>query len=203
MAKSLFADVQKLIKEAVFPFYGVKRDLHVLGPARRLENDAEHSWSLAFVACALAEHIDPALNIAKIAQMAIVHDLVELYAGDTSVWRLRKVASKEEREARAMEQIRLSFKEFPWVYRTVAEYETKSTSEAKYVWAIDKYLTLLIRYLDVSGGSGYLRRSKISAYKFEQAIEAPRRKAAAYPKIGEQYEKLIQKFLDDPELFYI
>lgn len=202
MAKNLFNGTQKLLNELAFPFYAIKRDLHITATKRRLENDAEHSWTLAFIACAMAQHIDPSLDKGKVAQMAIVHDLVEVYAGDTSVWRTRKVASKESRESDALRKIGLNFKEFPWIHQTIAEYETKQSKESKYIWALDKYIALLTRLIDVRNDSGYFLQRKISQAKFERGIEAPRRKAQSHDAISQNYEKLIEKFINNPQWFY-
>jgi 5'-deoxynucleotidase YfbR-like HD superfamily hydrolase len=86
MAKPTHTDIEQLIKTIILPFYHVKRDMPLPAGERRWENDAEHSWSVALLACALAPEVDPQLDLGKIAQYAIAHDLVEVYADDTSTF---------------------------------------------------------------------------------------------------------------------
>jgi putative hydrolase of HD superfamily len=110
-------------------------------PARR-ENVSEHSFSLAVVACALAARVRGDLEIGLVAQYALVHDLVERYAGDTSVWAdQRTLSEKDEREARARAQLRTDFgQDFPWLHEMVEAYERREDLESKFVYALDKAL---------------------------------------------------------------
>jgi 5'-deoxynucleotidase YfbR-like HD superfamily hydrolase len=113
--KPSFAEVEKLVARAILPFYHLERDISTPPPTRRLENDAEHSWSLSLLACALAPHVDPALDVGLVAQLATVHDVVEIYAGDTSILAPKAVLeTKEEREREALKRIQQEFVAFPW-----------------------------------------------------------------------------------------
>src|SRR5438128_1362309 len=124
MERSSFSDAQKLLNELVLPFYEIERDMHVpLTRGRRLENDAEHSWSLGLVACTLAPHIAPELDIGKVAQLTHVHDLVEIQAGDTSVWDGEGRKTKEQREEQAVANIKQEFAAFAWLIDNIVEYE--------------------------------------------------------------------------------
>src|SRR5438874_2443476 len=110
MPKPNFDEIRKFVRELVLPFYQLERDLSLPIQNHRNETDAEHSWSLALIAIALAPHIDPALDVNKACTFAIVHDLVEVYAGDTSVWAADEHhATKHGREVAALEQIKKRF----------------------------------------------------------------------------------------------
>jgi 5'-deoxynucleotidase YfbR-like HD superfamily hydrolase len=106
---------------------------------------------LALLGCALAPQIDKQLNIGKVCQYAIVHDLVEVYADDTSNFAEDdKRASKDQREKLALQRIAEEYDHFPWIVDTIKEYESKESNEAKFVYALDKYLPVYFDYLDRS-----------------------------------------------------
>ena len=74
--------------------------------SRRAENDAEHSWHLCLCVVVLAEHANaPALDLLRVLKMLIVHDLVEIDAGDTFAYDTAAMAHQHEREARAADRI--------------------------------------------------------------------------------------------------
>ena len=71
----------------------------------RRENDAEHSWHLAMMAMILAEYAAPEVNINHVLRMLLVHDIVEIDAGDTFVYDESAAASKVEREHQAAKRL--------------------------------------------------------------------------------------------------
>src|SRR5580704_5229724 len=74
--------------------------------SRRAENDAEHSWHLCLAVIVLAEHSnDPNLDVLRVLKMLIIHDLVEIDAGDTFAYDTARMADQHEREARAADRI--------------------------------------------------------------------------------------------------
>src|SRR5438105_5030783 len=74
--------------------------------ARRPENDAEHSWHLCLAAIVLAEHANqPGLNVLRVLKMLIIHDLVEIDAGDTFAYDTARMADQHAREAKAADRI--------------------------------------------------------------------------------------------------
>ena len=73
---------------------------------RRQENDAEHSWHLALMAVLLAEHaVERDIDVLRVGKMLLVHDLVEIDAGDTFAYDAEAHKDKEEREIKAAERI--------------------------------------------------------------------------------------------------
>src|SRR5579875_4195215 len=70
-----------------------------LAAADRRENDAEHSWHLALMATVLAEYCDETVAIGHVVQLVVLHDLVEIYAGDTFLYDDAMAASQAGREA--------------------------------------------------------------------------------------------------------
>src|SRR3954469_26020972 len=74
--------------------------------SRRAENDAEHSWHLCLCVLVLAEHANsPALDVLRVLKMLILHDLVEIDAGDTFAYDTARMSGQHEREVRAAERI--------------------------------------------------------------------------------------------------
>lgn len=108
----------------------------------RPETDAEHSIMLALVACDLA----PAgLRRARIAEFAVVHDIVESYAGDTPTLTIDAagMAAKGARERAAADRIRAEFGVESWIVQTLGAYDAQLEDEARYVRLMDKVLPKL------------------------------------------------------------
>jgi 5'-deoxynucleotidase YfbR-like HD superfamily hydrolase len=201
MSKPSFEEVENLLQQAILPFYAITRDISVPIKPRRRENDAEHSWSLAFMACALAPEVDSNLNVGKVCMFAVVHDLVEIYADDTSVWASKeKLASKTAREQAAVKQIITNFSAFPWIGQTVQAYEHKDAQEAKFVYALDKFLNLLIVYADKNLHN--VENYKTTKQMCDQKLIPHRQKAHSHPAVAEYYEQLRAAFDAHPEYFY-
>jgi len=131
------------------------------------ESDTDHTVMLGIVACAYAREFAPHLDRGKIAEYALVHDLVEAYAGDTDTFKVMTDADKHEKEAReaaALARIRSEFDGvYPWIGETIDEYERLETPEARYVKVVDKVLPKLTHILNqgaVSDRLGHTAESK-------------------------------------------
>jgi len=126
------------------------------------ESDTDHTVMLSVCACALADKLYPHLNIGKIAQYAIVHDLVEAYAGDTNTFNISDngIKEKQEREHRAFERIKKEFHDiYPWIPETIAAYESLVSDEAKFVKAVDKVMTKLTHRIN---NGAYLKNEGVT-----------------------------------------
>ena len=71
----------------------------------RRENDAEHSWHLALMAIILCEHSDEPVDVPRVVKMVLIHDLVEIDAGDTFAYDEAALLTQREREVRAADRI--------------------------------------------------------------------------------------------------
>jgi len=113
----------------------------------RPETDSDHTVMLAVIACDLCP---PSLNRGVVAQFAIVHDLVETYAGDTQTLKIDagQRAAKDAREAAALARIRAEFGPFSWMVHTIEAYESQASPEACYVKVLDKVLPKLTHLLN-------------------------------------------------------
>lgn len=125
----------------------------------RPESDTDHTVMLSVVACALGKKLYPDLDLGKVAQFTIVHDLVEAYAKDTDSFGLSEEEknAKEKREHEAYLRIEQEFTSiFPWIPETIAAYEKLDTKEARFVKTVDKCLTKITHVLN--GGVYFKKR---------------------------------------------
>ncbi len=201
MPKITLEDISLLFNKVVLPFYQLERDMPLPVKNHRNENDAEHSWSLTLLACALAPEIDPALDVGKIAIFATVHDVVEIKAGDTSLWADQSLHdTKAGREKDALASFTRQFPQFPSLFNYIHQYEQKDTDEALFVYALDKLVNLLIVY--EAKGYYYKNKYKITHNAARERLETHRSKAHSHPKIAAYYEELRRVLDDHPEYFY-
>ncbi len=117
------------------------------------ESDTDHTVMLGLAACAIAaEHDDLQLDVGLVGQFALVHDLVEAYAGDMPTLRALSADRKAEKKARENAAFQRIMSEFgvalPWIDQTIAEYERQQWREARFVRALDKLLPKLTHLLN-------------------------------------------------------
>jgi putative hydrolase of HD superfamily len=126
----------------------ILRQTTVIGTDRH-ENDAEHSWHLAVMAILLAEYAEPSgVDILKVLRMVLVHDLVEIDAGDTYCYDEEGAKDKLGRETRAADRIfRLLPDDQAREMRALwDEFEEMVTPEARFANALDRLQPLLLNY---------------------------------------------------------
>ena len=113
----------------------------------RAENDAEHSWGLCLLVMTLAEHANvPHLDVLRALKMVIIHDLVEIDAGDTFAYDTKNMADQHARECLAADRI---FGLLPpgqsAEFRALwDEFEARQTPEAKFAAAVDRFHPMLL-----------------------------------------------------------
>ncbi len=117
---------------------------------RRQENDAEHSWHLTLLAIILVEHANvPNLDLMRVLKMVIIHDLVEIDAGDTFAYDTARMADQHQREAVAADRIfgLLPADQTLEIRGLWDEFEERRTPEAKFAAAIDRFQPMLLNCL--------------------------------------------------------
>jgi putative hydrolases of HD superfamily len=114
----------------------------------RNENDAEHSWHLAVMAILLQEYANEEIDILRVLKMILIHDLVEIDAGDTFLYDEVGNADKEKRELEAAERIfgLLPIDQRDEIFSLWREFEEKISPEAKYAGSLDRLQPLLQNY---------------------------------------------------------
>ena len=111
----------------------------------RPENDAEHSWHLAMMAIVLAEHADTPVDVLKVVKMVLIHDIVEIDAGDTFIYDNEKSHSNTDNERIAAQRI-FGFLPQDQAHELIAiweEFEAGLSNEAKFAKAMDRLEPLL------------------------------------------------------------
>jgi putative hydrolases of HD superfamily len=122
----------------------------ILTQSRRPENDAEHSWHFALMVMTLAEHsVHQPLDVLRVLKMVLIHDLVEIDAGDTFAYDTKLMVNQHEREAKAAERIfGLLPKDQTADFRSLwDEFEAQVTPEAKFAAACDRFHPMLLNCL--------------------------------------------------------
>ena len=116
----------------------------------RVENTAEHSWHLAMAVMVLAPHAPHGVDAIRAMEILLVHDLVEIDAGDTYIYDEAGRADKEARERTAADRIfsLLPPEQAAWIDELWQEYEARETPTARFAYAIDRLQPLLL-----NGGS--------------------------------------------------
>ncbi|GAB3773532.1 HD domain-containing protein [Spirosoma horti] len=111
----------------------------------RHENDAEHSWHLAMMTLVLAEHSDVPVDVLKVLKMVLIHDIVEIDAGDTFIYDTQKNHTNTNEELVAAKRIfgLLPQKQADEFIAIWAEFEEGLTNEAKFARAMDRFEPLL------------------------------------------------------------
>lgn len=124
-----------------------------LGDGGRRENSAEHSWHLAVMAPLLAEHAAEEVDVLRVVKMALLHDVVEIDAGDTFCFDPEAHADKEERERAAAERIfgLLPGDQAAELRALWDEFEARQTPDARYANALDRLCGILQNHLNDGG----------------------------------------------------
>jgi putative hydrolase of HD superfamily len=115
----------------------------------RRENDAEHSWHLALMAIVLAEHAREPVDVARVVELVVLHDLVEVYAGDVSVHDEAGRAGQVEREQAAADRLYALLPDEQGRRLRAAwdEFEAHVTPEARFARAMDRLQPLLLSWM--------------------------------------------------------
>ncbi len=130
----------------------IYRQTHILGGSRR-ENDAEHAWHMAVMAFVLQEYANEPVDILRVMKMVLMHDLVEIYAGDTYAYDETGKQSQREREVQAADRIygmlpEDQAREFRAIWE---EFEERCTPEAKFARMLDNYQPLSLNNANHGG----------------------------------------------------
>ena len=128
------------------------RQTHLSDHGRR-ENDAEHAWHMAIMAYLLREYANEEVDISKVMLMCLIHDIVEIDAGDTYAYDAEGLKTQKEREDKAKERI---FSLLPQdqkeeLIALFDEFEAYETAESKYAHAMDNLQPLILNNSNEGG----------------------------------------------------
>lgn len=177
------ASLQKILKfiEFTHEIQKVERAIYIRGQTRK-ENDMEHQYQLAMLAWYIISTEKLKLNIGKVLQYALAHDIVEAYAGDTFFFGPRR--GKTQREKAALKRIEKEFPEFKDLHKIIENYEHKKDKESRFVYALDKILPICNIYFDKG------RLWKEQQISLPLLLSKKKAKVAVAPELKSYYAEL-------------
>lgn len=156
------------------------RQTHLTNHGRN-ENDAEHAWHMAIMAYLLKEYANEEVDIAKVMIMCLLHDVVEIDAGDTYAYDEEGLKTQREREEKAAERIfgLLPADQNKELRALFEEFDAYETAESKFAHAMDNFQPLLLNNSNGGGdwkehGVGYhtvIQRQKKTALGSKELFE--------------------------------
>lgn len=161
-----------------------------IGDKSRHENDAEHSWHLGIMAFMLSEYVDKDVDVNKVMKMVLIHDLIEIYAGDTFAFDEKALLDKSEREEKsACKLFSLLPEDQGQEFKSLwEEFELCETKEAEYASMLDRLQPLLLNYMTEGGSWKEHNISKEKIYK---------RNEITFKKGPKEFVDLINYVVDD------
>lgn len=175
-------------------FQQVKRAVLVRHEDRQ-ENDLEHSGQLALIALYVCDTAKLPLNRGLVLEYALVHDLVEAYAGDTHFYDAAGRVDKKAREETARLKLQEKFPEFPRLHELIIAYEERHDEESKFVYALDKLLPILNIYLDNG------RTWQVDGISFDALATHKAAPISVSPDIKAYYDQLLEILERNRHLF--
>ncbi|EHK0751931.1 HD domain-containing protein [Vibrio parahaemolyticus] len=126
----------------------VLRRTRVKSGEGRLENSGEHSWHVALMAVLMEEHANAPVDICRVMKMLLIHDVVEIDAGDTFVYDIAATKEQAEKEIKAAERLfgMLPIDQGQELLALWQEFEAAQSDDAKYAKALDRLIPMLLNY---------------------------------------------------------
>ena len=164
------------------------RQTHLSGHGRN-ENDAEHAWHMAIMAYLLQEYSNEKIDVARVMLMCLIHDVVEIDAGDTYAYDVEGLKTQKAREEAAKERLYSMLPEDQKADLTAIfdEFEERKTPEAKFARALDNLQPLL---LNNSNDGGDWRNHDVTA---EKVYERQSRTREGSEKLFEVTDKILKE----------
>ena len=167
----------------------IGRQSYLTGDDGRKENDAEHSWHLAMMALLLSEYANEKTDLTKVIAMVLIHDLVEIDAGDTYAYDEAGNETKRARELKAADRI---FQILPedqaeWMRGLWDEFEENETKESHFAHTLDKIHPILLN--DATKGRAW----KEHGVKLHQILDRNKKTPEGSAVLWDYAEKLLEK----------
>ena len=156
---------------------------------RRQENDAEHAWHMAVMIYLLKEYANEEFDVAKAMMMALIHDIVEIDAGDTYAYDTKNLETQKEREEKAAERIfgLLPEEQKQELKGLFEEFEACESSEAKFARVMDNFQPILLN--DSNNGEDW----KVHKIKKSQVENRQKSSQLGSKDIWEYTSELIER----------
>ncbi len=168
---------------------------NLIAVGSRRENDAEHSWHMAVMACVLCEYASDEIDLSRVLQMCLVHDLVEVYAGDTFCYDAAGNADKAKREQEAADQLfTILPKEQGQHYRALwEEFDRMDTPDSAFAAAVDRIQPFLLNYC--TGGHTWKLGEINSQMVYERIAPVKKAMPDVWPALSNMLEECVEKGL--------
>ena len=160
-----------------------------LTDGERKENDAEHAWHMAIMAYLLRDYSNEPVDIAKVMLMCLIHDVVEIDAGDTYAYDAEGLKTQKAREEAAKERLYSMLPEDQKadLVAIFDEFEERKTPEAKFARALDNLQPLLLNH---SNGGGDWKNHDVTA---EQVYGRQSRTREGSEKLFEVTDQILKE----------
>ncbi len=180
----------------IHDFQNVERVIWLKG-REHPENDVEHSYQLAMMGWYIISAYKLPLDADKIIKYSLLHDLVEVYAGDTYIFDKDPTqhTSKIEREHEALERLKIEFNEFPEMALVITEYESQQDEESQFVYALDKVLGPLNIYMD--NGRAWHKKG----VTFQMLLDNKLPRVAKHPAVKRYFDQLVKILEKEQHMF--
>ena len=186
-------DAERLNKQLGFALEidkekNILRQTYLSGNGRR-ENDAEHAWHMAVMSYLLKEYSNEEIDIARVMIMCLIHDIVEIDAGDTFAYDDKGKESQREREEKAADRIfgLLPDDQRDELRAVFEEFEAQETPEAKFARAMDNVQPLMLN--DSNDGSSWKEHN----LRLEQVIKRQERTRPGSEVLYQKSMELVKK----------
>jgi len=176
-------------------FQSVERVIYAPDLVRK-ENDVEHSYMLVMLCWYFLDVFKLDLDKCKILEYALVHDFIEVYAGDTFIFDTEGQKSKHEREEQARLRLADEFPEFKDMHARIEEYEKRKDPEAVFVHEVDKFIPLVTGY--IQKGSMWKKLDM----KPDELFANKRARITVNTEIRDLLEQFIQELESRPSDFF-
>ncbi|USD33612.1 MULTISPECIES: HD domain-containing protein [Vibrio] len=167
----------------------VLRRTRVKSAEGRLENSAEHSWHVALMAILMEEHANEPVNIARVVKMLLLHDIVEIDAGDTFVYDVAASQVQQEKELAAAKRLfaMLPKEQGQELLDLWLEFERAESADAKFGKALDRLIPMLLNYHN--NGQSWLEHGVTR----EQALTVNRKIEYGSEALWDKAQKIIEE----------
>ncbi len=165
----------------------ILRQTHLSGYTRQ-ENDAEHAWHMAMMIYLLKEYANEDFDVAKAMMMALIHDIVEIDAGDTYAYDTERLSTQKEREKKAADRIfgLLPNDQRQHLIALFEEFEEGQTPEAKFARTMDNLQPLLLN--DCNNGKDW----RVHGINKSQVVNRQKSSQLGSQEIWEFTQELIE-----------
>ena len=169
----------------------ILRQTHLSGYTRQ-ENDAEHAWHMAMMIYLLKEYANEDFDVTKAMMMAIIHDIVEIDAGDTYAYDTKGLSTQKERESKAADRIfgLLPNDQKEELYALFEEFEEGKTPEARFAKTMDNLQPILLN--DCNNGKDW----RLHGVNKTQVLNRQKSSQLGSEEIWRFTQELIEKNVD-------